>query len=51
MNQADFCRRMIAEWQAKSKAASEAADLAAFEAAERELKHYRQMLEFWSKPK
>lgn len=44
-HQADFYARKLAEWQAKSKAASEAADLKAWEHAEREIENYRQMLE------
>ncbi len=34
----------IAEWQAKSKEASNNADLPAFEFAEREIKNYQEML-------
>lgn len=45
----DFCRRMISEWEQKSRAASEAADLAAFEHAERELSNYRTMLAYYEK--
>ena len=42
---ADFYRRMIAEWEAKQKQASEGGDYAAWQRAERELGNYRQMLE------
>jgi hypothetical protein len=31
MDSREFCERMIAEWEAKSREASEKADLAAFE--------------------
>nr|DAK14625.1 MAG TPA: hypothetical protein [Caudoviricetes sp.] len=34
----------IAEWQAKSKEASNNTDLSAFEFAEREIKNYQEML-------
>lgn len=44
MNPVDFANRKIAEWQTKSRAASENADLAAFEFAEREIKTYKDML-------
>ena len=44
MRYREFCQRMIAEWEAKSREASEKADLAAFEFAEREIKNYREML-------
>ena len=44
MNNREFCERMIAEWEAKSREAREKADLAAFEFAEREIKNYREML-------
>lgn len=47
MSAADFCRRMIADWEAKGREASERGDLAAFETAERELKNYREMLARW----
>lgn len=46
-NQA-FCEKMIKEWQAKSKRASEYADFKAFEFAERELANYKQMLKKWA---
>ena len=44
MDNREFCERMIAEWKAKSREASEKADLAAFEFAEREIKNYQEML-------
>jgi len=44
MDSREFCKRMIAEWEAKSREASEKADLAAFEFAEREIKNYQEML-------
>lgn len=44
MDNREFCERMIAEWGAKSREASEKADLAAFEFAEREIKNYQEML-------
>jgi hypothetical protein len=49
MNPVDFANRKIAEWQEKSREASENADLAAFEFAEREIKIYKDMLELWLK--
>ncbi|MGP1363631.1 hypothetical protein [Neisseria sicca] len=49
MNPVDFANRKIAEWQEKSCEASENADLAAFEFAEREIKTYKDMLELWLK--
>ena len=49
MTPVDFANRKIAEWQNKSRAASENADLAAFEFAEREIKTYKDMLELWLK--
>nr|DAO08900.1 MAG TPA: hypothetical protein [Caudoviricetes sp.]DAQ42903.1 MAG TPA: hypothetical protein [Caudoviricetes sp.] len=49
MNPVDFANRKIAEWQNKSHEASENADLAAFEFAEREIKTYKDMLELWLK--
>lgn len=49
MNPVDFSKQKIAEWQTKSRAASENADLAAFEFAEREIKTYKDMLELWLK--
>lgn len=44
MDNREFCERMIAEWEAKSHEASEKADLAAFEFAQREIKNYKAML-------
>lgn len=44
MDNREFCKRMIAEWEAKSREAGEKADLAAFEFAECEIKNYREML-------
>ena len=44
MDNREFCERMIAEWETKSREASEKADLAAFEFAEREIKNYQEML-------
>ena len=44
MDNREFCKRMIAEWEAKSREASEKADLAAFEVAQREIKNYKAML-------
>lgn len=41
---AEFDRRMVAEWEARLKAASEAGDITAFEHAEKELANYRAML-------
>ena len=38
MDNREFCKRMIAEWEAKSREASEKADLVAFEFAQREIK-------------
>ena len=49
MNPVDFANRKITEWQTKSREASENADLAAFEFAEREIKNYKDMLELWLK--
>ena len=49
MDNREFCKRMIAEWEAKSREAGEKADLAAFEFAEREIKTYKDMLELWLK--
>ena len=42
---AEFYLRMIAEWEAKQKQASEDGDYAAWQQAERELENYKQMLE------
>lgn len=44
MNPVDFANRKITEWQAKSREASENANLAAFEQAEQELSNYTEML-------
>lgn len=44
MTPVDFANRKIAEWQTKSREASENADLAAFELAEQELSNYTEML-------
>ncbi len=41
---ADFARRMLAEQEAAKKAASEAGDYDAFQAAEREAANYAAML-------
>lgn len=49
MNPVDFANQKIAEWQTKNREASENADLAAFEFAEREIKTYKDMLELWLK--
>lgn len=49
MNPVDFAKQKITEWQTKSREASENADLAAFEFAEREIKTYKDMLELWLK--
>jgi hypothetical protein len=49
MNPVDFANRKITEWQTQSREASENADLAAFEFAEREIKTYKDMLELWLK--
>lgn len=49
MNPVDFANQKIAEWQEKSREASENADLAAFEFAECEIKTYKDMLELWLK--
>ena len=42
---AEFYLRMITEWEAKQKQASEDGDYAAWQRAERELENYKQMLE------
>lgn len=44
MNSIEFLKARISEWEAKSKEASDNADLEAFEFAERELANYREML-------
>lgn len=49
MTPVDFAKQKITEWQEKSREASENADLAAFEFAEREIKTYKDMAELWSK--
>lgn len=49
MNPVDFANRKIAECQEKSREASENADLAAFEFAEREIKTYKDMADLWLK--
>lgn len=49
MSPAEFCRARIAEWESKRKAASEDGDYPAFEAAERELANYREMLKRYEK--
>ena len=38
MEPVDFIKKQIAEWEAKSREASEKADLAAFEFTQREIK-------------
>lgn len=45
----EFYKRKTQEWQSKSREASENADFAAFELAEREIKTYKDMLELWLK--
>lgn len=50
MTPKEFCERMIKEWQAKSREASENADLAAFELAESEIKNYQAMLKTYEQP-
>lgn len=50
MDNREFCRRMIAEWEAKSREASENADLKAFEFAESEIKNYKAMLKTYEQP-
>ncbi len=49
-NQLKFVERQIAEWEAKSKEASENGDFKAFEFAERELANYREMLKTYEQP-
>lgn len=44
MNSIEFLKARIAEWEAKSKEASENADFKAFEFAESEIKNYQAML-------
>lgn len=41
----EFYQRLLAEWEAKLKQASEDGDYAAWQQAERELENYKQMLE------
>ena len=49
-NQLKFVERQIAEWEAKSKEASENADFKAFEFAESEIKNYKAMLKTYEQP-
>lgn len=49
-NQLKFVERQIAEWEAKSKEASENADFKAFEFAESEIKNYQAMLKTYEQP-
>lgn len=49
-NQLKFVERQIAEWEAKSKEASENADFKAFEFAQSEIKNYRAMLKTYEYP-
>lgn len=49
-NQLKFIERQIAEWEAKSKEASENADFKAFEFAQSELKNYKAMLKTYEQP-
>ena len=42
---AEFYRRMITEWEAKQKQASEDGEYAAWQQAEREIENYKLMLE------
>jgi len=49
-NQLKFVERQIAEWEAKSKEASENADFKAFEFAESEIKNYKAMLKNYEQP-
>ena len=41
----EFYQRLLEEWEAKLKQASEHGDYAAWQQAERELENYKQMLE------
>lgn len=50
MNPVEFLKARIAEWEAKSKQASENADLKAFEFAESEIKNYKAMLRTYEQP-
>lgn len=49
MSPVEFAKHKVSTWQEKSREASETADFAAFEFAERELKNYKDMLELWLK--
>lgn len=49
-NQLKFIERQIAEWEAKSKEASENADFKAFEFAQSEIKNYKAMLKTYEYP-
>ena len=49
MNPVDLQNRKSRNGKKKSREASENADLAAFEFAEREIKTYKDMLELWLK--
>lgn len=49
-NQLKFIERQIAEWEAKSKEASENADFKAFEFAESEIQNYKAMLKTYEQP-
>lgn len=50
MNPIEFLKARIAEWEAKSKQASENADFKAFEFAESEIKKYQAMLKTYEQP-
>lgn len=50
MNPVEFLKARIAEWEAKSKEASENADFKAFELAESEIKNYQAMLKTYEQP-
>ena len=50
MNSIEFLKARIAEWEAKSKEASENADLKAFEFAQSEIKNYQTMLKTYEQP-
>ena len=50
MNSVEFLKARIAEWEAKSREASENADLKAFEFAESEIKNYQAMLKTYEQP-
>lgn len=49
MNPVEFAKHKVSTWQEKSREASESADFAAFEFAEREIKTYKDILELWLK--